>query len=82
MTKNGAQRLRKMALVMAGVTLAAMSFGATEPMYPDVGRGDQVADISHCATETIDSVTVCARDEHAGLDLTVTTVAAGLTIVD
>lgn len=82
MTTSSAQRLGKMAVVTAGLSLAALSFGATEPVYPDIGRADQAADISRCATETIDGVTVCIRDEQLGIAMTVTPVAAGLTIVD
>lgn len=82
MTGSSAQRLRKMAVVTAGLTVAALSFGATEPAYPDLGRGDQAADIGRCPTETIDGVTVCTRSEPVGVAMTVTTVATGLTIVD
>ncbi|PIO98196.1 hypothetical protein CJ014_16195 [Pleomorphomonas carboxyditropha] len=71
-----------MALVMAGLSAAVLSIGATEPIYPDVGRGDQVSDIGHCAVETLDGLKVCAREAQTGAVVTVTTVAAGLTIVD
>ncbi len=82
MTMQMAKRTRKMALVLAGITLAALSIGATEPIYPEVGRGDQTADISRCSTETIDGVVVCTRDDAARFTVSVTTVAAGLTVVD
>ncbi|WP_133121869.1 hypothetical protein [Pleomorphomonas carboxyditropha] len=82
MTKHRVLRLRKMALVMAGLSAAVLSIGATEPIYPDVGRGDQVSDIGHCAVETLDGLKVCAREAQTGAVVTVTTVAAGLTIVD
>ena len=82
MTKHRVPRLRKMALVMAGLSAAVLSIGATEPVYPDVGRGDQISNITNCAVETIDGMKVCAREARASAGVTVTTVAAGLTIVD
>ncbi|MBS1183101.1 MAG: hypothetical protein H6Q99_2981 [Proteobacteria bacterium] len=71
-----------MALVMAGLSAAVLSIGATEPLYPDVGRGDQISDIGRCAIETVDGLKVCAREARTNLGVTVTTVASGLTIVD
>ena len=82
MTKHRVPRLKKMALVMAGLSVAVLSIGATEPTYPEVSRGDQVADIGSCATETIDGIKVCAMEAHASAGVTVTTVATGLTIVE
>lgn len=82
MTMHMAQRTRKMALVLAGITLAALSIGATEPIFPEVGRSDQTADISRCATETIDGIVVCTRDDAVSFTVSITTVAAGLTVVD
>lgn len=82
MTKHRVPRLRKMALVMAGLSAAVLSIGATEPIYPEVGRGDQISNISNCAVETIDGMKVCAREARFSVGVTVTTVAAGLTIVD
>jgi hypothetical protein len=75
-------RLRKMALVMAGLSAAVLSIGATEPIYPEVNRGDQISDIGRCAVETVDGLKVCAREARTDAGVTVTTVAAGLTIVD
>jgi hypothetical protein len=71
-----------MAFVMAGLSAAVLSIGATEPTYPDVGRGDQVSDIGRCAVETVDGLKVCAWEARTSTGVTVTTVAAGLTIVD
>ena len=82
MTKHRALRLRKIALVMVGLSAAVLSIGATEPIYPEVSRGDQISDIGHCAVETIDGLKVCAWEARTNVDVTVTTVAAGLTIVD
>lgn len=82
MTKHRVPRFRKMALVMAGLSAAVLSIGATEPVYPEVGRGDQISNIANCAVETIDGMKVCAREARASASVTVTTVAAGLTIVD
>lgn len=82
MTQHGVSRLRKMAIVMAGLSAAVLSIGATEPIYPEVSRGDQVSDIGHCAVETVDGLKVCAREAHDSAGVTVTTVAAGLTIVE
>jgi len=82
MTTHRIPRLRKMALVMAGLSAAVLSIGATEPLYPDVGRGDQISDIGRCAIETVDGLKVCAREARTNLGVTVTTVASGLTIVD
>lgn len=82
MTKLRVLRLRKMALVMAGLSAAVLSIGATEPTYPEVNRGDQMSEIGHCAVETIDGLKVCAREARTEAGVTVTTVATGLTIVD
>ncbi len=82
MTKHHLPRLRKMALVMAGLSAAVLSIGATEPLYPNVGRGDQISDIGRCAVETVDGLKVCTREAWTSAGATVTTVAAGLTIVD
>ena len=82
MTKHGTLRVKKMALVMAGLSAAVLSIGATEPMFPELGRGDQALDVSRCATETVDGLKVCAREAHAASGITITTVAAGLTIVE
>lgn len=82
MTQHRVSRLRKMALVMAGLSAAVLSIGATEPIYPEVSRGDQVSDIGHCAVETVDGLKVCAREAHISAAVTVTTVAAGLTVVE
>ena len=82
MTKHRVLRLRKMALVMAGLSAAVLSIGATEPMFPEVTRGDQISDIGHCTVETVDGLKVCAREARTGTGVTVTTVAAGLTIVE
>ncbi|WP_026791264.1 hypothetical protein [Pleomorphomonas oryzae] len=82
MTKHRVLRLRKMALVIAGLSAAVLSIGATEPIYPEVSRGDQISDIGHCAIETVDGLKVCAREARASGGVTVTTVAAGLTIVE
>lgn len=82
MTKHRVPRFRKMALVMAGLSAAVLSIGATEPVYPEVGRSDQMSNIANCAVETIDGLKVCAREARASAGVTVTTVAAGLTIVD
>jgi len=82
MTKHRVSRLRKMALVMAGLSVAVLSIGATEPIYPEVGRGDQLSEIGHCAVETVDGLKVCAWEAQTSAAVTVTTVAAGLTIVD
>lgn len=82
MTKHRLPRLRKMALVMAGLSVAVLSIGATEPTYPEVGRGDQISDTGRCAVETVDGLKVCAREASTSAGITVTTVAAGLTIVD
>ncbi|PKR90492.1 hypothetical protein CXZ10_03730 [Pleomorphomonas diazotrophica] len=71
-----------MALVMAGLSAAVLSIGATEPIYPEVSRGDQVSDIGHCAVETVDGLKVCAREAHSSTGVTVITVAAGLTVVE
>lgn len=82
MTKHRVPRWRKMALVMAGLSAAVLSIGATEPIYPEVGRGDQMANLSNCAVETIDGLKVCAREARHDTAVTITTVAAGLTIVE
>lgn len=82
MTKHRVPRLRKMALVMTGLSAAVMSIGATEPIYPEIGRGDQISNIANCAVETVDGLKLCAREARASAGVTVTTVAAGLTIVD
>ncbi|MCM5560158.1 hypothetical protein [Pleomorphomonas sp. JP5] len=82
MTKHRIPRLRKMALVMAGLSAAVLSIGATEPLYPEVSRGDQMANLTNCAVETVDGLKVCAREARYGIGVTVTTVAAGLTIVE
>lgn len=82
MTKHRVVRLRKMALVMAGLSAAVLSIGATVPIYPEVNRGDQISDIGHCTVETVDGLKVCAREARTDAGVTVTTVAAGLTIVD
>lgn len=82
MTKHRVLRLRKMALVMAGLSAAVLSIGATEPLFPEISRGDQMSDIGHCSVETVDGIKVCAREARTGANATVTTVAAGLTIVD
>lgn len=82
MTKHRVLRLRKMALVMAGLSVAVLSIGATEPTYPEIGRSDQVSDTGHCATETVDGLKVCAREARTISGTNVTTVVTGLTIVD
>lgn len=82
MTNHRVSRLKKMAVVMAGLSVAVLSIGATEPTYPEVSRGDQVSVIGNCAIETIDGLKVCTREAHANIGVTVTTVAAGLTIVE
>lgn len=82
MTKHRVLRLRKMAVVMAGLSAAVLSIGATEPIYPEMNRGDQISDIGHCAVETVDGLKVCAREARTGAGVTVTTVAAGLTVVE
>lgn len=82
MTQHRVARLRKMALVMAGLSAAVLSIGATEPIYPEVGRGDQIANLTNCTVETVDGLRVCAREARSGIGVTVTTVAAGLTIVE
>ena len=63
MTKHGTLRFKKMALVMAGLSAAVLSIGATEPIFPELGRGDQASDVSRCVTETVDgrSFTVAFR---------------------
>lgn len=82
MTKHRVLRLRKMALVMAGLSAAVLSIGATEPLYPEISRGDQMSDVGHCNVETVDGLKVCSREAQTDMGVTVTTVASGLTIVD
>ena len=78
----GSLRITRSVIVSASLVAAAMSLGATEPAFPDLGRGDQLADLRSCVAETIDGVKVCAGPlSHRG-DLSITTVAAGLTIVE
>lgn len=82
MTKHRVLRLRKMAVVMAGLSVAVLSIGATEPIYPEIGRGDQASELGKCSVETVDGLKVCANEARASAGVTVTTVATGLTIVD
>lgn len=82
MTKHRVLRLRKMAVVMAGLSVAVLSIGATEPIFPEIGRGDQASELGKCSVETVDGLKVCANEARASAGVTVTTVATGLTIVD
>lgn len=82
MTKHRVLRFRKMAVVMAGLSVAVLSIGATEPIYPEISRGDQASEIGTCSVETVDGLKVCANEARASAGVTVTNVATGLTIVD
>lgn len=82
MAKFGNLRITRSIIVTASLAAAAMSLGATEPAFPNLERGDQMADLSSCAAEIIDGVKVCTDPVEHRADLSITTVAAGLTIVD
>ena len=79
MSMTSPYRVSKISLAFTGAALAGISLGAASPDYPDLGRGDQLAATGSCEHETIDGISVCARNNRG--EVTVVTIAPGISVV-